>query len=120
MFYNIYLTFNKSRNLINLNKIRSLADVFTKEKRSEVMSSVKSSNTKPEILVRRMLFSKGFRFSIHDTKLPGSPDIKLKKYKTLIFVNGCFWHGHTTCRTYNAPKTNKRFWEEKIIRNKLR
>jgi DNA mismatch endonuclease, patch repair protein len=94
-----------------------MADVVTKEKRSEVMSKIRSTNTKPELLVRKFLFSQGFRFRLHDKKLPSRPDIKLSKYSCLIFVNGCFWHGHKNCRNYVMPKTNKKFWYGKIENN---
>lgn len=94
-----------------------MADVFSKEKRSLVMSLVGSKNTKPEIVVRKFLFSKGLRYRIHTKHLPGKPDIVLKKYGTVIFVNGCFWHGHDNCGHYLKPKTNKKFWNEKITNN---
>ena len=94
-----------------------MADVFSKEKRSDIMSLVKSKNTKPELLVRKFLHSQGFRYSIHDKKLPGKPDIKLTKYKTVVFVNGCFWHGHDKDCGYLMPKTNEKFWSTKILRN---
>jgi len=94
-----------------------MTDTVSKERRSEIMSHVKSSNTKPEIVVRKFLFSKGFRFRINDKKLAGKPDIKLTKYKTVIFVNGCFWHGHENCKIYVMPKTNTQFWQNKIDRN---
>ena len=81
------------------------------------MGNVKSKHTKPEILVRHFLHSKGFRFRIHDKKLPGKPDIKLTKYKTVVFVNGCFWHGHENCRIYVMPKSNVEFWNNKIAKN---
>lgn len=69
-------------------------DVFSKEKRSKVMAAIRSKNTRPEIIVRKYLFAKGFRFRINHPRLPGHPDIVLRKYRTCIFVNGCFWHGH--------------------------
>lgn len=94
-----------------------MTDTVSKARRSEIMSHVKSSNTKPEIVVRKFLFSKGFRFRINDKKLAGKPDIKLTKYKTVIFVNGCFWHGHENCKIYVMPKTNAQFWQNKIDRN---
>ncbi len=94
-----------------------MADTVDKERRSEIMSSVKRFNTKPEIIVRKYLFSNGFRFRLHNKKLPGKPDIKLKKYNSLIFVNGCFWHGHSNCKIYVMPKTNKKFWYSKIENN---
>lgn len=97
-----------------------MADNVTKERRSEIMSSIRSTNTKPELIVRKFLFSNGLRFRLHDKTLPAKPDIKLTKYKTLIFVQGCFWHGHTNCKIYVMPKTNKKFWYEKIDRNKKR
>jgi DNA mismatch endonuclease (patch repair protein) len=84
------------------------------------MASVKGKNTKPELIVRKFLFSKGFRYRIHDKKLPGKPDIKLSKYKTVILINGCFWHGHENCRIYVMPKTNQEFWQDKINKNIIR
>jgi DNA mismatch endonuclease, patch repair protein len=97
--------------------ISLMADVFDKRKRSEVMSLICGANTKPEILVRKFLFSKGFRFRLNDKKLYGRPDIKLTKYGCLIFVNVCFWHGHAGCKNYVMPKTNKKFWHAKIRDN---
>lgn len=82
------------------------------------MSRIKGKNTKPEILVRRFLFSKGFRYRLHDKKLPGKPDIVLPKYKTVIFIHGCFWHGHDRCKYYVVPKTRQDWWLEKINGNK--
>ena len=94
-------------------------DIFTREKRSEIMAKVSSKDTKPEIIVRKFLFSRGFRFRKNVKKLPGKPDIVLRKYKTIIFINGCFWHGHT-CKRACLPKNNHSFWEEKIAKNKTR
>jgi DNA mismatch endonuclease (patch repair protein) len=94
-----------------------MADVFDKKKRSDVMSKVGAKNTRPELIVRKFLFSKGFRYRLHDKKLPSKPDIKLTKNKCLVFVNGCFWHGHEICNHYVMPKTNKAFWYGKIERN---
>ncbi|MEL4454848.1 very short patch repair endonuclease [Lutimonas vermicola] len=91
-----------------------MTDVHSKETRSFNMSRIKGKNTKPEILVRRHLFSKGFRFRLHDKNLPGKPDIVLKKYKTVIFVNGCFWHGHKNCKYAVIPKTRTEWWKDKI------
>lgn len=96
-----------------------MTDTVSKEKRSEVMRLVKSANTKPEILVRKFLFKNGLRYRLNDKTLPGKPDLKLTKYKILIFVNGCFWHGHT-CKSYQMPKTNVDFWNNKIESNKER
>lgn len=94
-----------------------MTDTVSKSRRSEIMRNVKGKHTKPEIIVRKYLHSNGFRFRIHDKKLPGNPDVKLTKYKTIIFVNGCFWHGHENCRIYVMPKSNADFWSEKIKRN---
>jgi len=95
-------------------------DVFSKEKRSEIMSHIRSKDTKPEIAVRKYLFSKGFRYRKNDKRYPGTPDIVLPKYKTVIFVHGCFWHGHEGCKYSKMPKTNIEYWERKISRNKVR
>ena len=92
-------------------------DVHSKETRSYNMSQIQSKNTKPEEKVRKHLFSKGFRYRKNDKRLPGTPDIVLPKYKTVIFVNGCFWHGHEGCRYFVMPKTNTVFWENKIKGN---
>lgn len=95
-------------------------DVLSREKRSQIMASVKSSDTKPEMLVRRYLHAHSFRYGLHNRKLPGSPDIVLRKYKTIIFINGCFWHGHEGCKYYRLPKSNIEFWQTKIVRNRQR
>ena len=84
------------------------------------MSRIRGKNTKPEILVRKGLHARGFRFRLHNRKLPGSPDIVLPKYGVAIMVNGCFWHGHKGCRYATRPKTNIEFWETKIARNRHR
>lgn len=97
-----------------------MADVHSEEIRSYNMSRVRSTNTKPEILVRKFLFSKGLRFKLYDKKLPGKPDIILPKYRTLIFIHGCFWHGHENCKYSSIPKTRTEFWFEKIESNKRR
>ena len=94
-----------------------MADVHTPEQRSYNMSRIRSKNTKPEELVRKFLFSQGFRYRKNDARLPGKPDIVLPKYKTVIFVNGCFWHGHEGCRYFVWPKNNAEFWEAKIAGN---
>lgn len=95
-----------------------MADVHTPDKRSFNMSRIRSKNTKPEMLVRKYLFAEGFRFRLHDKKLPGKPDIVLPKYRTAIFVHGCFWHGHKDCRYFVIPKTRTEWWLNKIKRNK--
>lgn len=92
-------------------------DVHSKEVRSYNMSCIKGKNTKPEEIVRKYLFSKGFRYRKNDKRYPGTPDIVLPKYKTVIFVNGCFWHGHEGCKYYVVPKSNTEFWLNKINRN---
>lgn len=92
-------------------------DVHSKEVRSYNMSCIKGKNTKPEEIVRKYLFSKGFRYRKNDKRYPGTPDIVLPKYKTVIFVNGCFWHGHEGCKYYVVPKSNTEFWIEKITHN---
>lgn len=92
-------------------------DVHDKKIRSYNMSCIKGKNTKPEEAVRKALFANGFRFRKNDKRLPGSPDIVLPKYRTVIFVNGCFWHGHTGCKYYVVPKTNTEFWLNKINSN---
>ena len=95
-----------------------MADVHDKETRSYNMSRIKNKNTKPEMLVRKFLFANGFRYRINDKKLPGKPDIVLPKYKTVIFVNGCFWHGHENCKYFKLPRTRTEWWKNKIEKNK--
>ena len=95
-------------------------DGLTAEQRSKIMASIHSKNTKPEMMVRRYLFACGFRYRVNYRRLPGTPDIVLRKYRTCIFVNGCFWHGHEGCDKYRLPKTNVEFWRHKIERNKQR
>ena len=87
------------------------------EQRSRNMSAIKSKNTKPEIKVRKVLHSMGYRFRLHSKDLPGSPDIVLPKYKTVIFVHGCFWHRHQNCKYASTPKTRKEFWNKKFEEN---
>lgn len=94
-----------------------MTDVHSKETRSYNMSRIRSKDTKPELLVRRYLFSKGFRFRLHDKKLLGKPDIVLPKYRTVIFIHGCFWHGHENCRYFVVPKTRTDWWLNKIGKN---
>ena len=95
-------------------------DKLTKEQRHRCMASIRGKNTKPELLVRRFLFSRGFRYRLNHPRLPGRPDIVLRKYRTVIFVNGCFWHGHEGCKHYVVPKSNTEFWIAKIERNRAR
>ena len=96
-----------------------MADKFSIEKRSEIMSKISGKETKPEILVRKFLFSNGFRYRKNIKELPGKPDIVLPKYKTVIFIHGCFWHRHT-CKKGTLPETNREFWLEKIEKNAKR
>ena len=93
---------------------------MTPEQRSRCMAAVHSKDTKPEVLVRKFLFSKGLRFRVCNHKLSGTPDIVLPKYKTVIFIDGCFWHGHEGCKYYRLPHTRTDFWQSKINTNKLR
>jgi DNA mismatch endonuclease (patch repair protein) len=93
-----------------------MADVFSREKRSAIMSRIHGTNTKPELLVRRKLFSMGFRYRLHHPSLPGKPDIVLPRHKKIIFIHGCFWHGHTDCSRSKRPSSNIDFWQAKIGR----
>lgn len=93
-----------------------MVDVVDSETRSRMMSGIKGKNTRPEVLVRKILHAEGFRFRIHVGTLPGKPDIVLPKYKVAIFVHGCFWHGHS-CRYFKVPKTRTEFWLDKINKN---
>ena len=97
-----------------------MPDVMTPQQRHECMSHIRSKDTKPEQLVRQALWHNGFRYRLHVKDLPGKPDIVLPKYRTVIFINGCFWHGHEGCRYYVIPKTNTSFWLDKITSNKAR
>ena len=94
-----------------------MVDVLTKEQRRKCMSNIRSKNTRPEILVRKYLFSQGIRFRVNVKRLPGTPDIVLRKYRTVIFINGCFWHGHENCKYFKLPSTRTEWWKEKIEGN---
>ena len=94
-----------------------MADKLTTEQRHNCMSHIRSKNTKPELLLRNALWHLGFRYRLNDERLPGKPDISLPRYRTVIFVHGCFWHGHLGCKKYSIPKTNTEFWTSKITRN---
>jgi DNA mismatch endonuclease, patch repair protein len=94
-----------------------MTDVHDKRTRSYNMSQIKSKDTKPELIVRKFLFANGFRYRLHDKKLPGKPDIVLPKYKTVLFIHGCFWHGHKDCRYFVVPKTRTEWWLNKINGN---
>lgn len=95
-----------------------MSDVHSKQQRSYNMSRIRSTDTKPEMLVRRFLHAQGLRYTLHSKKLPGRPDIVLPKYRTVIFVHGCFWHGHARCKYYVVPKTRTDWWLHKINTNK--
>ncbi len=95
-------------------------DTWTKDKRSEVMSKIPTKGTRPEIAFRKALFARGFRYRLNDKKLPGKPDVVLPRYNTVIFVHGCFWHGHDGCKNARIPKSNVEFWEDKILCNRER
>ncbi len=100
-----------------------MVDIFTPEKRSEVMSRIRDKNTKPELAVRSMLHRLGYRFTVSgpkNRKLPGRPDIVLPKHRAVIFVHGCFWHGHEGCKDFRLPKSRVEFWENKITTNRSR
>lgn len=92
-------------------------DVHDQTTRSYNMSQIKGKDTNPEVLVRRYLFSRGLRYRKNDRRYPGRPDIVLPKYKTIVFINGCFWHGHKDCKYFVMPKTNEQFWKDKIDAN---
>jgi DNA mismatch endonuclease (patch repair protein) len=95
-----------------------MADVHNKETRSYNMSQIKDKDTKPEILVRKFLFAKGYRYKLYDKKLHGKPDLVFPKYKKVIFIHGCFWHGHEGCKYFVIPKTRTEWWINKINRTK--
>lgn len=94
-----------------------MVDIVDSATRSRMMSNIKGRNTKPELLIRSLLHAQGFRFRIHRKDLPGKPDIVLPKYKAIIFIHGCFWHGHQNCRLFKLPASRTEFWEAKISKN---
>lgn len=96
-----------------------MADVFSREKRSDVMSRIRSEDTRPEMLVRQALHKLGYRYRLHDGHLPGKPDIVFPGRRVAVQVRGCFWHGHS-CRDGHVPKSAKKYWPKKLLRNKLR
>lgn len=95
-------------------------DTFSPSRRHEIMASVRSEATEPELILRHALWHNGFRYRINDKKLPGSPDIVLPKYRTALFVHGCFWHGHADCSRFTIPKSNSEYWIAKILHNQQR
>ena len=97
-----------------------MPDVLTPHQRHHCMSHIRSKATKPEMVVRRWLWAHGYRYRLNVKSVPGKPDIVMRKYRTAIFVNGCFWHGHEGCKLFVLPKTNTEFWQAKIARNRER
>lgn len=95
-------------------------DTMTKAQRRKCMQSIHSKDTRPEMIVRKFLFSHGYRYRLHVKTLPGHPDIVMRRWRTIILVNGCFWHGHTGCTMFRMPRSNVDFWKAKIERNRLR
>ena len=96
-----------------------MADIVSKERRSQIMASISSKNSKPELLLRRALHSKGYRYRLHQSNLPGKPDLVFRQFNAVLFVNGCFWHGHD-CPLFKIPSTNQAFWTDKINKNRVR
>ena len=97
-----------------------MPDILTPTQRHRCMSHIRSKATKPEMVVRRWLWAHGYRYRLNVKSVPGKPDIVMRKYRTAIFVNGCFWHGHEGCKQFVLPKTNTDFWQDKIERNRTR
>lgn len=97
-----------------------MSDIFTPQQRSRIMSRIRSVETAPEILVRKSIFALGYRYRKNDKRLPGKPDIVFPKYKTAVFVHGCFWHGHEDCKNARVPETHTQYWVEKLAYNKKR
>ena len=103
-----------------LTQSRHGMDKLTPQQRHKCMASIHSKNTKPELIVRKYLWRQGFRYRLNNPRLPGHPDLVLRKYRTCVFVHGCFWHGHADCRHYKLPQTHTDFWANKIKRNQER
>ena len=99
---------------------QDMSNFQTSPQRHANMAAIHGKDTKPEMIVRRYLWGHGYRYRLNHPRLPGKPDIVMRKYRTCIFVNGCFWHGHEGCRYYSIPKTNTEFWVNKVKRNKER
>jgi DNA mismatch endonuclease, patch repair protein len=97
-----------------------LTDRIDKAARSRIMSAIRSVGTRPEIQVRSALHRQGFRFRLHIKRLPGTPDLVLRKYKAVVFINGCFWHQHDNCKASHIPQTRSEFWQKKFTRNVVR
>jgi DNA mismatch endonuclease (patch repair protein) len=109
-----------ARTLVATQVNKQRMDKLTPQQRHKTMASIRSKDTKPEMVVRRWLWGHGYRYRLNHPRLPGHPDLVLRKYRTCIFVNGCFWHGHEGCQSYTIPKTNTEFWLNKITRNRER
>jgi DNA mismatch endonuclease (patch repair protein) len=107
-------------NLKQRTKRRQLADIVDPVKRSEMMAGIRSKNTRPELVVRKTLHALGYRFRLHRKDLPGKPDVVLPKWGTVVFVHGCFWHGHERCPQFRLPKSKTTFWSNKIAANQRR
>lgn len=97
-----------------------MSDTFSPEQRHQVMSRIRDKNTRPELAVRRYIHGSGLRYSLHAKNLPGKPDMVLRKFKVVVFINGCFWHAHEGCKYFRFPKTNREYWERKINANVAR
>lgn len=97
-----------------------MPDRLSPQQRHHIMSSIHATSTKPELRLRKALWKQGFRYRINDKRLPGSPDIVFPKYRSVVFIHGCFWHGHKDCPRYVVPKTNTEFWVNKVARNQKR
>ncbi len=115
LFNTVFCNFREKR--INLSY---MSDCLSIDQRHRNMTAIHSASTKPERMLRQPLWQQGFRYRINDKGLPGSPDIVLPKYRTAVFVHGCFWHGHKGCKYYTVPKTNTEFWKAKVARNQER
>lgn len=109
-----------ARSILHVDVWTVLVDTFTRKRRSEIMGCIRSADTRPELVVRSLLHRAGFRFRLHDARLPGRPDIVLPRYKVAIYVHGCFWHGHKRCRDGRRPKSNTEYWNRKLDRNLAR
>ena len=97
-----------------------MVDIFSEEKRSFIMSRVRSRDTTPELVVRQFLHGNGFRYRLHGKNLPGKPDLVFPRFRTALFIHGCFWHRHSGCPRATTPKTREEFWLEKFKRNQRR
>ena len=97
-----------------------MPDILSPQQRHQCMSHIRSTSTKPEVKMRHELWRRGFRYRVNDKRLPGSPDIVFPRYRTVVFVHGCFWHGHIGCKKYRIPQTNIEYWTDKVTRNQER